>query len=73
MQLNTINNYIFHLFHFSAVNRQCFEECNVGGFKIPVGTLIQVNGFAVHMDPDLWGPQDPKLFIPERLVINTGY
>jgi len=30
------------------------------------GTIIQPDVFSIHYDPNLWGPEDPNLFIPER-------
>ena len=31
-----------------------------------LGTIIQVDVYSVHYDPDLWGPLDPYEFHPER-------
>lgn len=30
------------------------------------GDVIQPDVLSVHYDPELWGPEDPKLFYPER-------
>ncbi|KAI8548617.1 hypothetical protein RHMOL_Rhmol07G0287200 [Rhododendron molle] len=40
------------------------EECVVGGFTVPSGTILLVNNWAVHNDPTLWA--DPTSFKPER-------
>ncbi|KAJ0974855.1 hypothetical protein J5N97_016820 [Dioscorea zingiberensis] len=44
--------------------RECREECNVQGYKIPVGTMVIVNAWAIMRDPKLW--ENPDDFIPER-------
>ncbi|KAJ6399969.1 hypothetical protein OIU84_015596 [Salix udensis] len=40
------------------------EECLVGGFRIPRGTMLSVNMWAIQNDPKLW--PDPRKFRPER-------
>jgi cytochrome P450 len=30
------------------------------------GIVIQADAYAIHRSIDLWGPEDPSLFIPER-------
>jgi cytochrome P450 len=42
------------------------EDCNVGGFKIPSGTMLIANIWAVHRDPNLW--DDATSFKPERFM-----
>jgi len=31
-----------------------------------IGAVIQPDVLSIHYDRDLWGPEDPNLFIPER-------
>lgn len=31
-----------------------------------VGSIVYPDTYSVHFDPELWGPEDPCLFIPER-------
>ena len=49
-----------------AVNRRAFEDTIVQGIKIPKDTLIHVDIYSVHFNQELWGPEDPHEFYPER-------
>ena len=49
-----------------ASSRHCYEKTENCKYTIPVGTQIQMNLEAVHMDPDHWGPEDVKKCVPER-------
>jgi cytochrome P450 len=40
------------------------EDCKVGGYDIPRGTLLFVNVWALHRDANVW--DDPTSFKPER-------
>uniref|UniRef100_A0A5B6ZNC7 Uncharacterized protein n=1 Tax=Davidia involucrata TaxID=16924 RepID=A0A5B6ZNC7_DAVIN len=40
------------------------EECMVGGFRIPRGTMLLVNLWAIQNDPKIW--VDPTKFKPDR-------
>ncbi|CAF3917122.1 unnamed protein product [Rotaria sordida] len=49
-----------------AMTRECNATTSVCGHKIEKGSIIQPDVFSIHYNPDLWGPEDPNLFIPER-------
>lgn len=40
------------------------KECTVGGYRVPAGTLLLVNVWAIQNDPKIW--EDPRKFRPER-------
>ncbi|KAL2348351.1 hypothetical protein Fmac_002351 [Flemingia macrophylla] len=44
--------------HFSS------QDCTLGGYDVPRNTMIMVNAWAIHRDPELWA--DPTSFRPER-------
>ncbi|XP_023738990.1 cytochrome P450 81Q32 [Lactuca sativa] len=46
------------------VPHESSEDCVVGGYDIPRGTMLLINQWAMHHDPKLWS--DPERFYPER-------
>ncbi|XP_054801147.1 cytochrome P450 71D8-like [Prosopis cineraria] len=44
--------------------RECGKPCDVGGYKIPTGTKVIVNAWAIGRDPEYW--RDAERFLPER-------
>ncbi|XP_054787445.1 cytochrome P450 81E8-like [Prosopis cineraria] len=40
------------------------ENCTVGDYSIPSDTMVLINAWAIHRDPQLWS--DPLSFEPER-------
>ncbi|CAF4526497.1 unnamed protein product, partial [Rotaria sp. Silwood1] len=49
--------------------RKCNQTTNICGYIIAKDSIIQPDIFSIHYNPDLWGPEDPNLFIPERHAV----
>ncbi|KAL8252258.1 hypothetical protein R6Q59_035951 [Mikania micrantha] len=50
---------------------ESMENCTVGGYHVPKGTMLLVNVWGIQNDPNIWG--DPKTFRPERFEGLEGY
>jgi cytochrome P450 len=48
------------------VPHQSSEDVTIGGYSIPCGTMILVNAYQIHRDPDTW--EEPSKFRPERFA-----
>lgn len=40
------------------------EDCRIGEYDVPCGTIVFINAWAIHRDPEVW--EDPMCFKPER-------
>ncbi|XP_061363830.1 cytochrome P450 71A1-like [Gastrolobium bilobum] len=48
------------------VPRESNKNCIIDGYQIPAKTIVYVNAWAIHRDPEAW--KDPEEFYPERFL-----
>ncbi|KAK6939677.1 Cytochrome P450 [Dillenia turbinata] len=67
--LRNIINETLRMYPVSPVlsHHESSEECSVGGFRIPRGTMLFVNLWALQNSPELW--VEPDKFKPERFTV----
>ncbi|XP_060557494.1 steroid 17-alpha-hydroxylase/17,20 lyase-like isoform X2 [Ruditapes philippinarum] len=53
-----------------GVQHMTICDTEVGGYKIPKGTEVCINHWALHNDPDAW--EEVERFIPERYLDENG-
>ncbi|CAF1370676.1 unnamed protein product [Adineta ricciae] len=49
-----------------AIQRSAAQDTVVQGIPIEKGTLVHADIYSVHFNHELWGPEDPYVFFPER-------
>ncbi|KAL2340161.1 hypothetical protein Fmac_008101 [Flemingia macrophylla] len=64
--LRNIINETFRLHPTAALSlpHESSEDCNIGGYHIPRGTIVLTNISLIHRDPKIWS--NPLSFKPER-------
>ncbi|KAL3646346.1 hypothetical protein CASFOL_011526 [Castilleja foliolosa] len=67
--LHYLRNIIFETFRMFPAGplgmpRESSADCKVGRYDIPRGTILLVNAWAIHRDPNVW--DEPTSFKPER-------
>ncbi|CAF3793429.1 unnamed protein product [Rotaria sp. Silwood1] len=58
-----------HAVTHRVFSRECSQSTIISGHYIEKGSVIQADTYSIHHNIDLWGPEDPKEFIPERHMI----
>ncbi|KAL2472432.1 Cytochrome [Abeliophyllum distichum] len=53
----------------SIIPRACREECEIGGYQIPLNANVIVNIWGIGRDPNYW--ENPESFEPERFEIHS--
>ncbi|UJR29508.1 hypothetical protein I4U23_010725 [Adineta vaga] len=49
-----------------STSRECNKTTTICGHEIEKGSVIQADILTIHFHSDIWGPEDPNEFIPER-------
>lgn len=74
-KLNFLQNIISETFRLYPATplllpHMASEACTVGGYNVPRNTILLVNSWAIHRDPQLW--PDAASFQPERFDDGEG-
>ncbi|CAF1526975.1 unnamed protein product [Adineta ricciae] len=49
-----------------GIQRRAMEDTVIQGIKIEKGCVVCADVYSLHYDAELWGPEDPYVFYPER-------
>ena len=51
-------------------SRKVAEEDQIGGYRIPAGSSVDISPYATHRHPDFW--ENPEAFDPERFSVERS-
>ena len=63
---NTVMRLIIQILCCSGRIRECVEPTTINGIKFEKGDAFQPALYALHHDPEHWGPEPVDEFVPER-------
>ncbi|KAK7382237.1 hypothetical protein VNO80_01024 [Phaseolus coccineus] len=71
LYLKAVIKEVFRLYPAAPtlVARETNKACMIGGYEIPAKTILYVNAWAIHRNPESW--KDPEEFLPERFLDST--
>lgn len=50
----------------SIVGRRCTKPTTINGIDFELDQAVVIDIMSIHLDPEIYGPHDPKLFYPQR-------
>ncbi|EOA18111.1 hypothetical protein CARUB_v10006572mg [Capsella rubella] len=70
--LQNVVSETFRLFPVAPllIPRSPTEDMKIGGYDVPRDSIVLVNAWAIHRDPELW--EDPEKFNPDRFIDVCG-
>ncbi|CAF4926540.1 unnamed protein product, partial [Rotaria sp. Silwood1] len=71
MQMPYMDMFIFEVLRMYPIGNMFIQRCAskdtvVQGITIEKGNLVHADVYSIHYDRELWGPEDPYVFFPER-------
>ncbi|CAF1253788.1 unnamed protein product [Rotaria sp. Silwood1] len=71
MQMPYMDMFISEVLRMYPIGNMFIQRCAskdtvVQGITIEKGNLVHADVYSIHYDRELWGPEDPYVFFPER-------
>ena len=54
--------------HLRVIARRCTSPTLIKGIPFHSDFVVAVDVLSLHMDAELWGPINPEIFYPLRLI-----